>query len=341
MPLRGVNFARRLGVNIECRLTDRAPLAINAETFTTQGFGQHVLTASRSVERAYEGNLEIDGIETSLFTHFLIRGLETGEAARPGEEQVTVGDLYKYVHRGVVSHTDKMQPQMWVDEGQGELVIARNPKPHQVPDELNEMLESDNWYVREGAVRILGRWLHTSDPEKRDLAARTLNYQNDRERDRFVANAIGEELQRANATDEEAAANESAATIRADRTERKPARLRLIAGFAFMLVIGAVVATVYQEVQRSVVMDKISEAEAMYAEQAAQVRELTVERDEVRAELQKVMLERDEVRAELQKVIVERDEAQEALKAANNHIGGLNEALINQNRIWGERLPIP
>ena len=60
----------------------QAQLPIGAETFFTQGFGQHVLTASRSVERAYEGEQEIEGVETSLFTHFLVQGLETGEAAR-------------------------------------------------------------------------------------------------------------------------------------------------------------------------------------------------------------------------------------------------------------------
>ena len=63
---------------------DGEPRPINPETFITQGFGQHVLTASRSVERAYEGNQAIEGIETSLFTHFLIRGLETGEARARG-----------------------------------------------------------------------------------------------------------------------------------------------------------------------------------------------------------------------------------------------------------------
>ena len=72
--------------------------------------------------------------------------------------------LYSYVHRGVINQTHKMQPQIWVDEGQGDLVIARNPKPYQLPDELKQMLESGDRYVREGAVRILGRWLQGSDP---------------------------------------------------------------------------------------------------------------------------------------------------------------------------------
>lgn len=313
---------------------DQAPLAINAHTFTTEGFGQHVLTASRSVERAYEGNQEIDGVETSLFTHFLIRGLETGEAARAGEEQITVGDLYKYVHRGVVSHTDKMQPQMWVDEGQGELVIARNPKPHKVPDELNEMLESDNWYVREGAVRILGRWLRTSDSEKRDLATRTLRSQNDRERDRSVADAITEELQRANATNEsttsnesaptngEAVANELIATIKADRTARMMARWQLIAGLAFVLAIGALAAAVYLEYRltqvRSHAATAIDEVQEEYGEQTARVNMLTVELADLRAELGRAL--------------DERNKARESLKAAHDEIDRFRKTL---NRLGG------
>ena len=112
----------------------QAQLPIGAETFFTQGFGQHVLTASRSVERAYEGEQEIEGVKTSLFTHFLVQGLETGEAAREGNELVSVRDLYEYAFEGVTMHTNKMQPQMWVDEGRGDLAIARNPKPYQLPD---------------------------------------------------------------------------------------------------------------------------------------------------------------------------------------------------------------
>ena len=240
---------------------DGEPRPISPETFITQGFGQHVLTASLSVERAYEGNQEIEGVETSLFTHFLIHGLETGEAARAGEELVTVGDLYNYVHRSVVGHTDRMKPQIWVGEGQGDLVIARNPKPYQLPDELKQMLESDDRYVREGAVRILGQWLQGSDPARRDLAMRVLESLNESEENRYVAIAIEdvlrgpaapdetavvdetEKTEESSASDESsetgqpAVANESEGSSQEVGAERQPARLWTVVGSAIVLVV--------------------------------------------------------------------------------------------------------
>ena len=288
---------------------DRTPLAISSDTFSTQGFGQHVLTASRSVERAYEGNSEIDGVETSLFTHFLIRGLETGEAARAGEDQVTVGDLYNYVYHRVISHSNKMRPQMWVDEGQGELVIARNPMPQQVPDELNEMLKSDNWYLREGAVRIIGQWLHTSDPEKRDLAARILNDQNNREHHRFVAKAIEEELQRANvtndstATDEAFVTDEALATYEVFATDEEAEKVTedhtvgklllswKIDAFAFASVILALITAFFLWY-----WTMVGEWRARYEKQVTLLETLTVELDTAQTDLETVKRERDEAR---------------------------------------------
>ena len=307
-----------------------AHLAISTETFKTQGFGQHVLTASSSVQRAYEGNQEIDGIETSLFTHFLIRGLKTGKAARGGEEHVTVVDLYRYVHRCVVDHTNKMEPHLWIDESEGDLVISRNPSPHQVPDEVNEMLESDDRYIREGAVRILGRWLHASEPEKRDLAARTLRERDLYEQHRFVAAAIQEELKSADAGNDSTAANEAAATdeeaeskkstetFRTGSEERKLGRWGYIAGFTFVLAIGALAAAVYFAVEHSVAVKAIDELEKLNDNSAARVSAITVEHNEVRTELKNVMDERDKLR--------------KLLENANEYISILeNESIIWDN----------
>lgn len=65
------------------------------------GYGRVTLASSTATQTSWEGNQVIDGVERSLFTHFLIRGLETGEAAQ-GRPRVSVGQLYRYAHRRVV-----------------------------------------------------------------------------------------------------------------------------------------------------------------------------------------------------------------------------------------------
>ena len=295
-----------------------AQLPIVAQTFKIEGRGRHVLTASRNVERAYEGEQEIEGIETSLFTHFLIEGLETGKAAGEGEEQVTVGALYKYARDGVTSRTNKMRPQIWVSEGEGDLVVARNPKPFRLPDDLERMLKSERPLEREGAVRILGEWLHGSDPAKRNLARRVLKDHNAREHDRSVGKAFEGVLQQPNGTDEPAASDEPAGRDEPPRTEESTAtegpaapsmavrvvrqleRLWSIVPVAFVLVIGALAGAVYIEPQLT-----SADKRAIAAEEA---------RDEVQAALTRLAAESDEVRAALTSTTHERDEARAALK---------------------------
>ena len=343
---------------------------ISPETFITQGFGQHVLTASRSVERAYEGNREIEGVETSLFTHFLIRGLETGEAARAGEELVTVGDLYSYVHRGVINQTHKMQPQIWVDEGQGDLVIARNPRPYQLPDELKQMLESDDRYVREGAVRILGRWLQGSDPAQRDLAERVLNAHNNRERDRDVAIAIEDVLRALTATSERTVPNDSARSNEVaatreptvtgepasgdeppeksgdDHSGRQPARLWAVVGFAIASALAIVVmgGAFYYDSELRRTNERFDAAERAREDVLAALAKVTAEREQVRHEALDAMKEADATSAKqavrVVELTVERDKARAALTRVTGERDeartSLNAAKLTIDRLEAE-----
>ena len=279
---------------------DGTVVPIGAETFKTQGFGQHVLTASRSVERAYEGKQEIEDIETSLFTHFLIHGLETGEAAPEGEDSITVRDLYNHAYNGVVGHIDKMRPQMWVDEGEGELVIARNPKPYRLPDELERMLLSEDPYDREGAVRILGGWLRGPKRKERVVAAKTLANLDKTERNRQVGDALSEVLLLPAATDEPTATDESPATEEPFATDERPAidapvppspavrvvphrgRLWSIAPVAFALVIGALAAAIGIAPQITTADRRVSAVEETLEEVQAVLESVTRERSEAR-----------------------------------------------------------
>jgi len=68
------------------------------------GYGRVTLTSSTATQTSWEGNQVIADVERSLFTHFLIQGLETGEAAE-GRPRVSIGQLYRYAHDRVVTAT--------------------------------------------------------------------------------------------------------------------------------------------------------------------------------------------------------------------------------------------
>ena len=321
-----------------------SPQPISAQTFQTQGFGQFVLTASTSVELAYEGNQEIDGIKTSLFTHFLIRGLATGEAAREGEELVSVADLYNYARNGVINATNKMQPEIWVAEGQGELVIARNPKPYKLPSDLAPLFADENRRVREGAVRILGRSLQSSDAKERNRALWLLEDLRNREENVHVLNAI-DDVQGLPGT-----SDESAATIGERSGERQPARWWGIVGIACVLAGAAYFAFEWMRANERVdageralreakdeiayMESELHEARVMLtmatnhsAQSESMLKQVTTERDQARAALSDVTIERDQARTTLKKVTAERDQTRASLDAINETLAQVVEAI--------------
>lgn len=123
--------------------------AVTEATFEPQGYGREVLTSSALTQYAYDGDELLGDGATSLFTRYLIQGLETGEAA-PGSEMISVEQLFRYVYRQVVGATPKMTPQRWVDAQMGSLIIARNPEPWAgaIPAAMSELLDDDRPLVR-------------------------------------------------------------------------------------------------------------------------------------------------------------------------------------------------
>ena len=139
-----------------------------ASAFEGVGYGRVVLTASDSTQYAWEGDQVIGEAENSVFTHFMIEGLKTGAADRDADGRITLDELYDFVYEQVVSKTPRQTPGKWSYKQQGEIVIARNPrpvvKPVALPPELQQAIESPFAGVREGAVRDLERLLHGSYP---------------------------------------------------------------------------------------------------------------------------------------------------------------------------------
>lgn len=100
-----------------------------AAAFEGTGFGRVVLTATDATQYAWEGDRIIGEAESSLFTHYMVQGLQSGEADINGDGQITIDELYDYVYTQVVQQTPRQTPGKWSFKEQGEIVIARAGRP--------------------------------------------------------------------------------------------------------------------------------------------------------------------------------------------------------------------
>jgi len=87
------------------------------------GQGRAILSASTSTRYAFEQNDE----PLSLYTRFLIRGIETGEADGNDNGFVTVSELHEYACRGVQAAQPAMQPGIYLGGGGGAIRVAGVP----------------------------------------------------------------------------------------------------------------------------------------------------------------------------------------------------------------------
>ncbi|WP_037313038.1 caspase family protein [Amycolatopsis orientalis] len=127
------------------------------------GRGRAVITASNSIEYAFEGDhLADDHARPSVFTSALVDGLRTGDADRDEDGWVALGELYDYLFDSVRERNPNQTPSRDI-EMQGELYLARSRrrriKPSPVPADLRAASEDPNMFTRLGAVTELQRRL--------------------------------------------------------------------------------------------------------------------------------------------------------------------------------------
>lgn len=130
-----------------------------ASAFEGTGFGRVVLTASDATQFAWEGEKVTGEMENSLFTHFLVKGLD-GEADTNGDGRITIDELYDYAYEQIVNITPKQTPGKWSYKQQGEIILRQNirledTKPVPLPDDLITAINNSVPYIREGAVSQL------------------------------------------------------------------------------------------------------------------------------------------------------------------------------------------
>ncbi|MEV4054094.1 caspase family protein [Amycolatopsis sp. NPDC049688] len=132
------------------------------------GHGRAVITASNSIEYAFEGaRLASDEpAQPSVFTSALVEGLRTGEADRDEDGWIALGELYEYLFDRVRERNPKQTPSRDI-EMQGELYLAksrrRRIKPSPVPADLAAATAAENPFTRLGAVAELRRRLSSDN----------------------------------------------------------------------------------------------------------------------------------------------------------------------------------
>jgi hypothetical protein len=124
-----------------------------------QGYGRYVLTASDEIQFAWEGDKIIGETNNSLFTHFLLKGLE-GEADSDSDGRITVDELYDYTYEQISRVTPKQTPRKDASKQEGEIVLRQitrieDIKPIALADDLLSEIEDLRPYVREAAVQKL------------------------------------------------------------------------------------------------------------------------------------------------------------------------------------------
>ena len=132
------------------------------------GRGYAILTASDALQYSFEEEkVEGQGVQ-SVFTRILAQGLDKGEADTNGDGLITFDELYDFILDRIEQEAPQQKPRKWAMDVQGKIIIARSPlpilTPADLPHELQQTIEDSRPWVREGAVRELGRLLHGSHP---------------------------------------------------------------------------------------------------------------------------------------------------------------------------------
>ena len=190
------------------------------------GYGRIILTASDSTQYAWEGDKVIGETDNSLFTHFLVEGLE-GRADLNGDGQITVDELYEYAYEKVKLATPKQTPSKFSSKQQGEIILRESMRIEDIrsvplPAELINAIENPLPFVREGAVRQLEGILKSKNiglARSAREALERMEREDDSRRVSKAATQVLETVRQTEKAEEERKAREEVERMAAQRAE--------------------------------------------------------------------------------------------------------------------------
>lgn len=171
-----------------------------AAAFEGRGYGRVILTASDSIQFAWQGDEVIGETENSRFTNYLVKGLE-GEADLNGDERISIDELYDYAYEKIVSLVPKQTPAKWSYKPEGEIILRQNirngdTEPVSLSDDLLSAMNSSFPYIREGAVSQLDLLLKSKNRELARSARLALHRIAAKDDSQRVAQAAAKALER-------------------------------------------------------------------------------------------------------------------------------------------------
>ena len=200
------SHSKRQVLILDCCNSGAFPQGTKAEiggtmgmTQAFQGYGRFVLTASDATQFAWEGNTVIGETQNSLFTHFLVKGLE-GDADKNGDGRITIDELYDYAFEQISSLTPKQTPTKSISKQEGEIILRQNMrlediKPVPLPTVLLDSIENPFPDVRLGAVQQLTKLLNGKNLALARSAREALERMAENDDSRQVSKAAAQALQ--------------------------------------------------------------------------------------------------------------------------------------------------
>ena len=88
------------------------------------GRGRAILTSSSPIEYSFES----DNKDLSIYTKYLVEGIETGAADKDGDQLISVNELHEYASERVKEAAPAMTPKFYLSlEGEDTIYLARSP----------------------------------------------------------------------------------------------------------------------------------------------------------------------------------------------------------------------
>jgi uncharacterized caspase-like protein len=134
--------------------------------------GTAILASSSTIQHSFEENCH-----HSLFTHYLLRGINTGQADEDHDGLISVDELFKYADQKVRYKRPDQTPFKEVLNGDGQIIIAKNPRDQVVklPADVVTALQSSSQDLRLAGIKQLKRLAQGDDEALATLARDTLD----------------------------------------------------------------------------------------------------------------------------------------------------------------------
>jgi uncharacterized caspase-like protein len=159
-------------------LTPKGPSAVDVVP-RFEGRGRVTLTASTELEYAFEEAGRGDSVSNlgasapgSIFTRFLVEGIQTGAADANRDGEISIDEIYDYVYARVREHSPHQTPGKG-GGGYGDLIVAHGRKASLQLD-VRQALASPLAGVREATVAELTQMRTAANPGMRQTIDKAL-----------------------------------------------------------------------------------------------------------------------------------------------------------------------